>query len=57
MLDFNSCVPVQWKISLLKGYKIRIVKLCSERFVGDAIDELKKIFAANCYPKELMIIF
>lgn len=50
LLHFNSFVPVQWKRGLLKGFKYRILNICSPEKLMLAMDELTNVFQKNGYP-------
>ena len=50
ILHFNSFVPHKWKSGLLKGYKHRLLKICSPDNIALAINELTATFKQNGYP-------
>ena len=50
MLHFNSFVPFSWKRGLLKGYKYRLLRICSSENLTPAIEELTEVFTRNGYP-------
>lgn len=54
LLSFYSFCPRQWKESLLKGYKTRVVRLCSPVFLEQALRELNDVFRNNGYPEDFV---
>ena len=54
LLRFNSFVPLSWKTGLLKGFKIRLLRICSPQFLDKALDEMESAFLANGYPESLI---
>jgi len=50
LLHYASFVPNSWKFGLLKGFKYRILHLCSPEFLQRAVDELVDVFGRNGYP-------
>ena len=49
-LHYYSYAPMSWKEGLLKGYKYRILRICSQDTINDAIAELTSVFIKNGYP-------
>ena len=56
-LHYKSFVPMAWKTGLLKGYKTRLLRICSPEFLKPAIEELSHIFKMNGYPCSMIKSF
>ena len=54
LLHYASFVPMSWKTGLLKGFKTRIVRICSPEYLQQAIDELANVFKSNGYPDSII---
>ena len=54
LLHYNSFVPLTWKIGLMKGFKSRILRICSPEYLTSAIHELTDVFSSNGYPLNLI---
>ena len=53
-LHFASFVPREWKKSLLKGLKFRLVSICSDEFLEDAMHEVRDALFNSGYPHEFV---
>ena len=53
-LHYLSYAPRAWKEGLLKGFKYRVMKICSQDTINDAISELTSIFENNGYPEHFI---
>ena len=53
-LNFHSFVPINWKRGLLRGFKYRIMRLCSPQYVTSAVEELSNVFRMNGYPESFI---
>ena len=51
---YNSFVPVQWKIGLLKGFKHKLLTLCSPSKLNSAVGQLEQAFRNNGYPDDFI---
>ena len=54
LLHYSSFVPFSWKSGLLKGFKNRILRICSPEFLQSALNELSAVFKNNGYPDEMI---
>ena len=54
VLNFFSFVPLAQKIAILKYFKHRMLKICSENQLTAAMNELNEIFRLNGYPCEII---
>ena len=53
-LHFNSFVPFCWKEALLRGFKHRLLKICSAENLHAALDELSERFRHRGYPAQFV---
>ena len=53
-LHYTSYVPTSWKTGLLKGFKYRILRICSKDNLSKAVTELTGIFTKNGYPYDFI---
>lgn len=54
ILPFDSYHPFQQKIGIIKQFKLRVIGLCSERFVSRSLLKLKNMFMSSGYPSSLI---
>ena len=54
LLHFQSFVPLQWKIGLLKGLKYRLLSLCSPNKLLGAVEEMIAALRNNGYPSHFI---
>ena len=53
-LHYASFVPVAWKKGLLKGFKYRILNICSPEKLDSAVNQLIPFFDNNGYPRQFI---